>query len=124
LLAAMRTLQTVATESATLWPTFASERPALPVGSPAIVERSLALAATLGLGTIAWTLWAQREVTTPMLALQRFGDLDARVVFRSDEVQVQLPLGQRFFDLQKTGFLDDVTDVPWYGGRRLRFVRG
>ena len=45
------------------------------------LERSVTLAAALALGTLAWTLWRGRELTTPLLALERFGDLGARVRF-------------------------------------------
>ena len=94
------------------------------MGSEAGVERSLALAAALALGTIAWTLWREREAVTPLLALQRFADLDARVSYRPDRVQVHLPLGRRFIDLKQGGLLEDIADVPWFGGRPLRFAQG
>lgn len=110
--------------SAALWQTLAVDRPGLPVASEAAVERSLALAAALALGTIAWTLWREREAVTPLLALQRFADLDARISFRPDRVQVHLPLGRRFTDLKQAGLLADVADVPWFGGRPLQFAQG
>ena len=71
-------LESGASTSQALWLALTAERPGLPVGSEAGVERSLALAAALALGTIGWTLWREREAVTPLLALQRFADLDAR----------------------------------------------
>jgi hypothetical protein len=82
------------------------------------------LAAALALGTLAWSLWRERESVTPLLALQRFADLGARVSYRPDRVEVRLPLGRRFLDLRAAGWLDDVPDVPWFDGRPVRFTRG
>ena len=117
-------LESGASTSQALWLALTAERPGLPVGSEAGVERSLALAAALALGTIGWTLWRERETVTPLLALQRFADLDARVSYRPDRVQVHLPLGRRFMDLKQGGLLEDIADVPWFGGRPLRFAQG
>lgn len=116
-------LDSGASTSQALWLALTAERPGLPLGSEAGVERSLALAAALALGTIAWTLWREREAVTPLLALQRFADLDARVSYRPDRVQVHLPLGRRFMDLKQGGLLEDIADVPWFGGRPLRFAQ-
>lgn len=110
--------------SADLWQALATQRPALPAGTAPAVERSLALAAALALGTLAWSLWHGRETVSPLLALQRFADLDAHVSVRPDRVMVQLPLGRRFFDLKRAGWLDDVADVPWLDGRPLLFAQG
>ena len=76
------------------------------------------------MGTISWSLWRERETVTPQLALERFADFDARVSFRPELVQVHLPLGRRFMDLKRAGWLDDIADVPWLDGRPLRFVQG
>ena len=124
LLGAAERLESGASASQALWLALIAERPGLPVGSKAGVERSLALAAALALGTIAWTLWREREAVTPLLALQRFADLDARVSYRPDRVQVHLPLGRRFVDLKQGGLLEDIADVPWLGGRPLLFAQG
>jgi hypothetical protein len=117
-------LESGASSSQALWLALTAERPGLPVGSEAGVERSLALAAALALGTIGWTLWREREAVTPLLALHRFADLDARVSFRPDRVQVHLPLGRRFMDLKQGGLLEDIADVPWFDGRPLLFAQG
>ena len=124
LTSAAERLESAGTTSQALWRALTVERPGLPFGSEPNLERSLALAAALALGTIAWTLWRERETVTPLLALQRFADLDARVSYRPDRVQVHLPLGRRFMDLKQGGLLEDISDVPWFGGRPLRFAQG
>ena len=88
------------------------------------LDRGLALAAALALGTIAWELWRLREASHPALALARFGDLEGTVRFESDRVRVRLPLGKRFRDLEAAGFLDDVPGVPWLGSRPVVFSGG
>jgi hypothetical protein len=88
------------------------------------LERSTTLAAGVALADIAWTLWREREPTAPALALERFGDLDARVRFDDDGVHVRMPLGRRHQDLLAHGLLRDVNGVPWLGGRTLRFAGG
>ncbi len=110
--------------SAHVWQALTTVRPVLAGASVPALERSLALAAALALGTIGWSLWREREQVTPLLALDRFADLDARISFRPDVVQVHLPLGRRFMDLKRVGWLDDIADVPWLDGRPLRFVQG
>lgn len=99
-------------------------RPVLRAGLGTDLNRHLSLAASIALGTIAWTLWNQREPTNPQLAIQRFGDLEGWVRFGEDEVRVRLPLGRRFIDLKEHRLLDDVTDVPWFDGRVLKFSGG
>jgi hypothetical protein len=123
-LPAERQLEDVGTQVDAVWKALAIERPGLPTSTAPAVERSLALAAALGAGTIAWTLWHAREPVTPLLALERFADFGARVRFREEAVEVKLPLGRRFLDLEAVGLLADVADVPWFGGRPLRFARG
>jgi hypothetical protein len=88
------------------------------------LDRSLALAAALGLGTIAWTLWRDREPTDPLLALDRFGDLGARVQIDATRVRVRLPLGRRHDDLLEHGLLADVPGAPWLAGRVVEFAGG
>jgi hypothetical protein len=121
---AMTRLEHAGTASAQLWQGLTAGRPLMGGCPVPEVERSLALAAALALGTISWSLWRERETVTPLLALERFADFDARVSFRPDLVQVHLPLGRRFMDLKDAGWLDDIADVPWLDGRPLRFVRG
>lgn len=99
-------------------------RPAAPRVSTAAFERSLGLAASFALGTIAWTLWRSHETVDPLLALERFGDLEARVSFLPDVVRVRLPMGRRHQDLFQNGLLRDVREVPWLGGRVVTFVGG
>jgi hypothetical protein len=88
------------------------------------LRRSMTLAAALGLGTIAWMLWRDREATDPLLALERFGDLGATVRFDERRVLVRLPLGRRHRDLFEHGLLADVRGVPWLGGRVLELSGG
>jgi hypothetical protein len=112
----------VATEEAeALWEAMAVQRPSIPLASDATLDRHLTLAAAVALGTIAWELWREREPTTPLLTLERFSDLEARVTQSGDTVRVCLPLGKRFQDLRDHGLLADVNDVPWLNGRMLTF---
>ena len=85
------------------------------------LERAVALAAGVALGTIAWMLWRTREAVDPLLALSRFEDLDARVRFSARAVRVAVPLGRRYRDLYDAGLMTDVRDVPWLDGRTLEF---
>jgi hypothetical protein len=124
LLAAAQRLNGLAENVDALWQAFLTQRPALPPDATPAVERSLALAAALGAGTIAWTLWHARGPVTPLLAPERFADLGALVHIRDETIEVKLPLGRRFLDLEAAGLLADVADVPWFGGRPLRFARG
>jgi hypothetical protein len=103
---------------------LAEERAAVPLAAGPALSRSLLLAAGLGLGTLAWTLWREREPTDPLLALERFADLSARVSFEPHRVRVRLPLGPRHSDLSVHGLLADVHGVPWFGGRVVEFSGG
>lgn len=103
---------------------FAEERPAVPLAASPALGRSLLLAAALALGTIAWTLWRDREAPDPLLALERFGDLVGRVSFDERRIRVRLPLGRRHDDLLGHGLLADVHGVPWLGGRVVEFSGG
>lgn len=99
-------------------------RRAVPLAPETALERNLTLAAAVGLGSIAWTLWREREAVDPVLALERFGDLDGHLRFAAESVRVRLPLGKRHRDLYEHGLLSAIADVPWLGGRRLEFSGG
>ena len=88
------------------------------------LDRTAALAASLGLGVIAWTLWGDGETTDPVAALTRFADLEATIRYTAGAVHVRLPLGRRHADLLRHGSLSDVHDVVWLGGRTLTFSGG
>jgi hypothetical protein len=103
---------------------LATERAAVPLAASPALGRSLLLAAGLGLGTLAWTLWREREPTDPLLTLERFTDLSARVSFEPHQVRVRLPLGPRHSDLSAHGLLGDVPGVPWLRGRVVEFSGG
>ncbi|MFJ8691746.1 hypothetical protein [Streptomyces roseolilacinus] len=101
-----------------------TERRAVPLARDGALERTVTLAAALGLSTIAWTLWRDRETPDPLLALDRFADLEATVRFEPAAVRVRVPMGRRHADLLRGGLLADVPDVPWLGGRALTFSGG
>ncbi|WP_369035241.1 hypothetical protein [Streptomyces adonidis] len=103
---------------------LAVERRAIPLADDGDLEHTVTLAATLGLSTIAWTLWQGRETPHPLLSLSRFADLEATVRFESDAVRVRVPLGRRHADLLRGGLLADVSDVVWLDGRTLTFSGG
>jgi hypothetical protein len=107
-----------------LWQELFEKRVSIPLATDAALEQSITLAASAALGTIAWTLWREREPVTPILALERFRDLDARVRFDNRSVQVRLPLGRRYQDLLEHSLLDDVPAVTWLDDRAIRFVGG
>jgi len=105
------------------WRAF--ERRPLPGRPPdPALDRALSLAAALALGTMAWELWRTRESTDPLLALERFGDLDGSVRFEPHRVRVRLPMGKRFRDLKDAGLLEDIPRVPWLDFRTLVFAGG
>jgi hypothetical protein len=116
-------LSDLAGEAEDLWREL-ELRSALPLAADSELERSLSLAAASALGTIAWTLWHAREPVNPLLALRRFATLDARVRFDAETVRVRLPLGARQRDLDASGLLKPVKNVPWYGGRVVEFSGG
>ncbi|HEX5143943.1 MAG TPA: hypothetical protein VFW21_08750 [Mycobacterium sp.] len=114
----------VLAQTGALVQTLAVDRVAVPLAGVPALGRSLLLAAGLGLGTLAWTLWRQREPTDPLLALERFADLSARVSVEPSRVRVRLPLGPRHTDLSEHGLLADVRGVPWLGDRVVEFSGG
>lgn len=101
-----------------------AERRAVPLAPDGALEHTVTLAAALGLSTIAWTLWRERETPGPLSALHRFADLDATVRFERAAVRVRVPMGRRHADLLRGGLLADVRGVPWLGGRTLTFSGG
>ena len=103
---------------------LAIERRAAPLAPPTGLARTLPLVAALGLGTISWLLWKEREPADPLLTLERFADLSGVVRFGPDEVAVRVPLGRRHSDLLHSGLLADVRDVPWLHGRTLTITGG
>ncbi len=103
---------------------LAVERRAAPLAPLTGLARTLPLVAALGLGTISWLLWKEREPADPLLALERFADLSGVVRFGPDEVAVRVPLGRRHSDLLRHGLLADVRDVPWLHGRTLTITGG
>lgn len=102
-----------------------AERPASGRGDlcPAL-DPSLDMLAGFALADVAWRLWHHREATHPLLALDRFADLDGRAEFTADRVIVRMPLGRRHADLLEHGMLDTVPDIPWLGGRPLELSGG
>jgi len=121
---AARRLAPATEEADAFWQSIGAERPSVPRAANESCDNTLTLAAGLALGSIAWELWREREPTSPQLALARFHDLGARIRVDAASVRVSLPLGRRFRDLREHGFLDDVSGVPWFGGRVLSFASG
>ena len=117
-------LEQSATEAAQLLSELCTIRPIVRTDIGTDLDRHLSLAAAIALGTISWTLWNHREPTNPLLALQRFSDLDGTVRFTPDCVRVRLPMGRRFQDLHEHRLLEDVADVPWFDERVLQFSGG
>ncbi|MFI5177709.1 MAG: hypothetical protein ACHQO8_04060 [Vicinamibacterales bacterium] len=124
LVARAGTLQSATDLMGDFWRALAIDRPAAIHAADRAFDLSVTLAAAVALADIAWTLWRERETTSGLLTLMRFADFDARVRFDADTVRVRVPLGRRHQDLMDHGLLRDVTDVPWLGGRTLRFAGG
>ncbi|WP_138733761.1 hypothetical protein [Modestobacter excelsi] len=103
---------------------LAVSRRAAPLAPVTGLARTLPLIAALGLGTISWLLWQEREPPDPLLALERLADLSGVVRYSRDEVAVVVPLGRRHADLLRHGLLADVHDVPWLNGRTLTLSGG
>jgi hypothetical protein len=99
-------------------------RPAVPLAAASELEASISLAAGVALGDIAFRLWREREPVYPLLALDRFANLEGSVRFERGSVRVRVPLGRRHQDLLRRGLLADVPSVPWLGGRALHFGGG
>jgi hypothetical protein len=116
-----RHLSTATEESQSFWQALGVDRPGVVRASQPDLERCVTLAASLALGIISWKLWNSRGRTTPQLAIERFADLDARVRFDSEHIQVRLPLGRRYQELFESGLLTPVSGVPWLSARRLEF---
>lgn len=95
-----------------------AERPAIPRGPLDAFEATATLAATAALADIGGRLFPG-EPTTPVLALTRFRDLDARVVFEAGRVHVRVPLGRRHADLLRHGVLGELANVPWLPDRTV-----
>ncbi|HSN29243.1 MAG TPA: hypothetical protein VLT45_23300, partial [Kofleriaceae bacterium] len=88
-------------------------RPAIPRDPLTDFEATCALAATAALADLGARLFPA-ESTTPVLALTRFRDLDARVIIDTDRVRVRVPLGRRHAELLRHGILGDFANVPWW----------
>ncbi|MGE0853106.1 MAG: hypothetical protein AB7O44_26430 [Hyphomicrobiaceae bacterium] len=105
-----------------------ADRPLAPGLGGGPFDRSITLAAAVALGSLAWQLamrepvaWAEPD---PLLALERFQDLSARLRISPTEVEVLLPLGPRSHDLRAAGMLADIAGVPWFAPRQVRFGMG
>jgi hypothetical protein len=95
------------------------ERPGLPRTDAPALERQLGAAAGTALGLIALGLWGSAgQAATPLLALERLADLEARVRSGPDGLLVSIPRGQRWLDLSRGGLLDLFT-IPWLPAGRL-----
>ncbi len=123
LVASARKLASAHQSLDTTWEELAL-RPCVTPGDGGALETSLMLSAAVALADISWNLWKDSGDTDPMLAIERFSDLDARVRFSPGEVLIKLPRGKRSIDLSRHGLLDDVAGVPWFGGRVVRFSGG
>jgi hypothetical protein len=111
-------------EAEQLWQTLALARPGVVGAASPKLDRSLTMAAAVALGTLAWKLWRDRGATSPLLALERYADLNARIRFDSTTLSVTLPLGRRHQELRDGGLLAPVPNIPWLEGRRVEFGGG
>ena len=121
---AARELDAGTGEAQALWQTFAISRPGVVNTYSSAFERSLTLAASVALGTISWQLWQTRGRTSPQQALEGYHDFDAHVRFGPNSVVVRLPLGRRRSSLYEAGLLASISDIPWFGDRRVEYEGG
>jgi len=94
--------------------------PGLPHGD---LERHLGAAAGTALGSLAAELWPRQagDAGAPLLALDRLGDLEARIDIAVDRIGVGIPRGRRWMELGSLGLLD-AWPVPWAPGGRWELV--
>lgn len=94
------------------------ERRALPRLEAPALECHLGAAVGSALGLLALELWSEGGPTSPLLALERLADLDARVRVMRDELSVAIPRGRRWLDLRRAELLG-AHAVVWLPGGRL-----
>jgi hypothetical protein len=80
------------------------------------------LSAAMGLGLLSWKLWHEREQTNPLLALDRLANLEGTARITPEAVEIRPAFGRRYLDLKRHDALAEIPDVPWLGGRRIRFA--
>jgi hypothetical protein len=97
-------------------------RPAASPREAAQLEHCAALAAATGLGSMAWILWRDREPVHPLLALDRFANLDGTAHTHDGIVEIRPAFGRRYLDLQKHGLLADIPAPAWLDARRIVFA--
>lgn len=119
-----RELDATTSEAQTLWQTLAVSRPGVVNTYSSAFERSLTLAASVALGTISWQLWQTCGPTSPQQTLEGYDDFDAHVRFGPNSVVVCLPLGRRRSALYEAGLLASISDIPWFGDRRVEYEGG
>ena len=91
-------------------------RRALPRADAIALERDLGAAAGTALGLIAADVWGGQG--SPLLALERLGDLEARVELTPNGLVAGIPRGRRWLDLRRGGMLSSV-QVAWLPGATL-----
>lgn len=80
---------------------------------PALERHAGAVAGT-ALGSLAQELWGTGVANAPLLALERFADLEVELR-PGDVLAVAIPRGQRWLDLSRAGLLDR-WEIPWAQG--------
>lgn len=123
----MPRLSRAAVRAKALWAALTHERPLCPVDVTAL-DQAGALLTGFALADIAHGLslrdpaaWADPD---PLLAIERFADLPARIDCDTNEILVTLPLGRRFADLLAAGLIATQARLPWLGDRVLRVSGG
>jgi hypothetical protein len=78
------------------------------------LERHAGAVAGTALGSIAQELWGTGVANAPLLALERFANLEVELR-PGDVLAVAIPRGQRWLDLSRAGLLDR-WEIPWARG--------
>lgn len=97
------------------------ERRAIPRADAPALERVLGAAAGTALGLIGRHLSGLGAPSTPLLALERLEDLEARAHAGADGLVASIPRGQRWLDLNRAHLLE-LFPVPWLPAGRLELA--
>jgi hypothetical protein len=107
-----------------VWRYFEDGHVAIPRAPSRDLERLLTALACLALAALSARLPQKDRRADPREVFEAFADLDALAEFRGERIRIRLPLGQRYFALEKAGLLHPFPGAAWLAGRTVEFSRG